>query len=69
MKLSNLLPSLLPVLMMLVTAISAPVQHALASVATSHPVWSSVFLAIGFVVNHWLPAPGSQPAALASSAR
>lgn len=51
------LPSIVPVLMLVVTAVAQPVQNALASAAAHHPVVAMLVSAASVIAAHWLPSP------------
>lgn len=55
------LPTLLPILGTIVTAVLPQVQHALAAFVSAHPAWASVLTTIGLAINHQLNPPGAPP--------
>ncbi|HZU30674.1 MAG TPA: hypothetical protein VFB79_06135 [Candidatus Angelobacter sp.] len=58
----KLLPSILPILGMLATAVAPAIQDFIVKFVTTHPVGASALTALGFIINHWLPSPTSLPA-------
>jgi hypothetical protein len=55
------LPTLLPILGTVITAVLPQVQHLIINFVSAHPAWSSVITALGLVVNHQLNPPGAAP--------
>lgn len=53
MKMTKLLPSVLPLVVALLTAVTPIVQDWL----VNHPVYTVAIGSIFAVVNHWLPSP------------
>ena len=57
----KLLPTLLPILGLAITAVSPDVQGAIAHFVAAHPALSGLFTVVSLIINHWLPSPGSSP--------
>jgi hypothetical protein len=55
------LPTLFPLLALLVYSTATPVQHFVAAFASTHPVFAAVLGVIGLIFNHWMPSPTSGP--------
>jgi hypothetical protein len=49
----NVLPTLIPLIVMIAGALTAPVQVFI----THHPLLSLVFASVGQIINHWIPSP------------
>jgi hypothetical protein len=60
-QMKKLLPTLLPILGLAITAISPDVQAAISHFVSQHTALSGLFSVIGLIVNHWLPSPKSTP--------
>ena len=63
------LPTLLPLLGLLITASSGSVQHGIAAFASGHPLFAALIGVLGLVLNHWLPSPAAEQPSNASVAR
>jgi hypothetical protein len=57
----KLLPTLLPLLATIVTALVPDAQAFLGHFVTTHPAWASVIASAGLIFNHWIPSPNFTP--------
>lgn len=56
------LPSIIPIITLVVTALSTQVQQSLGGLEQHHPLAAMLVTVLSVIAAHWLPSPNTPPA-------